>query len=217
MTSLSQQLKLGKIHQKVKPGKESPEVKKRSYTDYLHGEVKSTKTSSEKGKHIRITPPTGRTPDVRIIKSRSKHRNKKPKKKQGADPLKDIFKVQLQLQERESATKSEKKPETKPEPKPEKPKRRSKRDILRSRRSTKRHNHPMKTKGRNVKINQKKISPDDLKRIEDKILSIRNKKPKDIKEALEKDGIKVSGKSTRLLKDIYFYSKVCNINIQHEE
>ena len=75
----------------------------------------------------------------------------------------------------------------------------------------------MKTKGRNVKINQKKISPDDLKRIEDKILSIRNKKPKDIKEALEKDGIKVSGKSTRLLKDIYFYSKVCNINIQHEE
>ena len=99
MTSLSQQLKLGKIHQKVKPGKtssedkESPEVKKRSYTDYLQGEKKSTRKSSEKGKHIRITPPTGKTPDVKIIKSRSKHRNRKPKKKQGPDPLKEVHEV----------------------------------------------------------------------------------------------------------------------------
>ena len=36
------------------------------------------------------------------------------------------------------------------------------------------------------------------------------------KKELEKQGVKVSGKSDRLLKDIYLYSKVCNINIKHE-
>ena len=55
-----------------------------------------------------------------------------------------------------------------------------------------------------------------MKRVEQKINSIRNKKSSEIKKELEKEGIKVSGKSNRLLKDIYFYSKVCNINIKHE-
>ena len=55
-----------------------------------------------------------------------------------------------------------------------------------------------------------------MKRVEQKINSIRNKKSSVIKKELEKEGIKVSGKSNRLLKDIYFYSKVCNINIKHE-
>ena len=45
---------------------------------------------------------------------------------------------------------------------------------------------------------------------------IRNTKTDEIKKELEKQGVKVSGKSDRLLKDIYLYSKVCNINIQHE-
>ena len=53
--------------------------------------------------------------------------------------------------------------------------------------------------------------------VETKIKEIRKKKSDDIKKELEKDGIKVSGKSKRLLKDIYLYSKVCNINIQHEK
>jgi hypothetical protein len=79
-------------------------------------------------------------------------------------------------------------------------------------RQTKRH----KTKGRRIKIRKKDPKAEDLKEIEQKISSIRNKKPRDIREALLKDGIKVSGKSNRLLKDIYFYSKVCNINIRHE-
>ena len=45
---------------------------------------------------------------------------------------------------------------------------------------------------------------------------IRSTKTDEIKKELEKQGVKVSGKSDRLLKDIYLYSKVCNINIQHE-
>ena len=49
------------------------------------------------------------------------------------------------------------------------------------------------------------------------IESIRSKKTEEIKKELEKEGIQVSGKSKRLLKDIYLYSKVCGINIQHEK
>jgi len=72
------------------------------------------------------------------------------------------------------------------------------------------------TKGRRIRIRKKEAKAEDLKQIEQKINSIRNKKPRDIREALLKDGIQVSGKSNRLLQDIYFYSKVCNINIKHE-
>ena len=46
---------------------------------------------------------------------------------------------------------------------------------------------------------------------------LRSKKTDDIKQELESQGLKVSGKSDRLLKDIYLYSKVCNINIQYEK
>ena len=46
--------------------------------------------------------------------------------------------------------------------------------------------------------------------------NIRNTNKEEIKKELEKQGVKVSGKSDRLLKDIYLYSKVCNINITHE-
>ena len=59
-----------------------------------------------------------------------------------------------------------------------------------------------------------------MKNIEDlekKINQIRSKKTTDIKKELEQDGIKVSGKSNRLLKDIYLYSQICSINIIHEK
>jgi len=62
-----------------------------------------------------------------------------------------------------------------------------------------------------------KISEKDIHRVEKEIKQIRTKKAEDIKIELEKEGIKVSGKSKRLLKDIYLYSRICNIKIQHEK
>ena len=86
-----------------------------------------------------------------------------------------------------------------------------------TRRSNRRSNRALpKDKGRHISIKKKPVSPDELRRIEQKIKSVRTKKIKDIKSALHQDGIQVSGKSDRLLKDIYFYSKVCNIQITHE-
>jgi hypothetical protein len=122
-----------------------------------------------------------------------------------------------------------KEPETasvpqKPEPPkaPTKPKiKKPKRDLTRrNKRPSKKpdkDNKVKKDKEKKVRIKKKAITAEDIRDIERRIVAIRTKKPKDIKEALAKEGIQVSGKSNRLLKDIYFYSKVCNINITHEK
>ena len=69
---------------------------------------------------------------------------------------------------------------------------------------------------RKISIQNKKIGEKDIQNVSQKMRQIRNTKTDEIKKELKKQGVKVSGKSDRLLKDIYLYSKVCNINIQHE-
>ena len=70
---------------------------------------------------------------------------------------------------------------------------------------------------RKISIRNKKLGEKDIKNVSQKMRQIRSTKTDEIKKELEKQGVKVSGKSDRLLKDIYLYSKVCNINIQHEK
>jgi hypothetical protein len=86
-------------------------------------------------------------------------------------------------------------------------------------RSNKRMTHRKKSKvqGRKVSIKSSVFNKSDLDKVESRIKEIRKKKHEDIKKELQDQGIKVSGKSNRLLKDIYLYSKMCNINIQHEK
>ena len=67
------------------------------------------------------------------------------------------------------------------------------------------------------KADMKVDDSEDIETIKRKIQEIRNKKSKYIREHLKKQGVRVSGKSDRLLKDIYFYSTACNINIKHEQ
>ena len=69
---------------------------------------------------------------------------------------------------------------------------------------------------RKISIKNKQMGEEDIKSVSQKMKQIRNTKKDEIKKELEKQGVKVSGKSDRLLKDIYLYSKVCNINIKHE-
>lgn len=57
----------------------------------------------------------------------------------------------------------------------------------------------------------------NVESIEKRILELRKRKKTDIKQELEKKGLKVTGKSEKLLKDIYLYSELCNLNIQHEK
>ena len=70
---------------------------------------------------------------------------------------------------------------------------------------------------RKISIKNKKLGEKDIQNVSQKMRQIRSTKTDEIKKELEKQGVKVSGKSDRLLKDIYLYSKVCNINITHEK
>jgi hypothetical protein len=118
-----------------------------------------------------------------------------------------------------------KKPEAK---KPiQKPKRSLTRNTRQINRSNTRHttrsknnisskNNRSKT-NRKISIRNKKLGEKDIKNVSQKMRQIRSTKTDEIKKELEKQGVKVSGKSDRLLKDIYLYSKVCNINITHEK
>ena len=141
-------------------------------------------------------------------KSKNKFTRKKPSK------IKDINEIEKQIELKKSNQQVNNKKELKQKVNKKENKRLSKRSNKRNiRRSTKRNSRNV----RKVSIKKhKKVSENDMKRVEQKINSIRNKKSSEIKKELEKEGIKVSGKSNRLLKDIYFYSKVCNINIKHE-
>ena len=83
------------------------------------------------------------------------------------------------------------------------------RSKSRSRSSMKRHPKPKAS----IQVTD---NTEDIETIKQKIQEIRNKKSNYIREHLRKQGVRVSGKSDRLLKDIYFYSTACNINIRHE-
>jgi hypothetical protein len=114
----------------------------------------------------------------------------------------------------------------KPEPKKQvgkpnnKPKRSLTRSINRSNtRPINRINRSKNThskKNRKISIQNKKLGEKEIQNVSQKMRQIRSTKTDEIKKELEKQGVKVSGKSDRLLKDIYLYSKVCNINITHE-
>ena len=98
------------------------------------------------------------------------------------------------------------KPVKKSNPKP------IKRSLIRSN-TRKKHS---KT-NRKISIRNKNLGEKEIQNVSQKMKQIRSTKTDEIKKELEKQGVKVSGKSDRLLKDIYLYSKVCNINITHEK
>ena len=91
----------------------------------------------------------------------------------------------------------------------------TKRPINRSKNNHSKNNHSKNN--RKISIQNKKLGEKEIQNVSQKMRQIRSTKTDEIKKELEKQGVKVSGKSDRLLKDIYLYSKVCNINITHEK
>lgn len=90
--------------------------------------------------------------------------------------------------------------------------------VRKTHKSNKRSNHRSKSKPtRKVSVKTLSFDEDNIKKVETRMKEIRGKNTYEIKQELEKQGLKVTGKSNRLLRDIYLYSKVCNINIQHEK
>ena len=86
-----------------------------------------------------------------------------------------------------------------------------------SRRSNRTKRSSRIKQGKKVSVTRSsRLSNKDVDKIQDKLKSIKSKKPSDIKKELDKQGISVSGKSPSILKDIYLYSQLCGINIKRE-
>ena len=72
-------------------------------------------------------------------------------------------------------------------------------------------------KGKRISVTKtRKYTTKDISKIQNKLKDIKNKSDKDIKEELEKQGVKLSGKSPEIMKDVYMYSQLCGINIKRE-
>ena len=81
---------------------------------------------------------------------------------------------------------------------------------------TKRRQHSLK-RGKRISVTKtRKYTNKDINMIQSKLKEIKGKSEKQIKEELEKQGVKLSGKSPSLMKDIYMYSQLCGINIKRE-
>ena len=220
--NISKHISKGNIQVKMKQQPSSKPVNRShnsgSYKLYLKSDSNLPKVNQEKSKDgnkkvniQRKKQKVNKESTIRIIrqqdkssKSKNKFTRKKPSK------IRDINEIEKQIEKQNELKQKQNKQKHNIKQKKRLSKRSNKRNI---RRSTKRNSRNV----RKFSIKKhKKVSENDMKRVEQKINSIRNKKSSEIKKELEKEGIKVSGKSNRLLKDIYFYSKVCNINIKHE-
>ena len=202
--------------------KQNQSPRNESYKRFLRGGKRTSEKSKEvkEGKVISLSGRRGRS------RKNKRFTQKNPRlKAQKQEKLKDINKIEEQIEalritlpSKAQKPKEPEKPKAEEKPKePEKPKAEEKPKVPKVPEKPKKPKKTRKkSKGRRVRINKKAVTKSDIDEIEKKIQAIRGKSSKDIREALEKEGIKVSGKSQRLLKDIYFYSKVCNINIQHE-
>jgi hypothetical protein len=74
-----------------------------------------------------------------------------------------------------------------------------------------------KEKSKKLSFYRNKISDKDVQKIHKKIESIKNRDNASIKKELISNGIRVSGKSDTVLKDIYMYTKICDFKINFEK
>ena len=153
-----------------------------------------------------MTPGPERTKDTKSRKSPKQQKPQKPQKPQKIR-ISDIDVREKRSDEILSEHKAYK--PVKPS-KTVKPVRSNKRNHTRS------HTRN-KSRNRMIRMRNENLGEKDIKQVSNKMREIRNTNKDEIKKELEKQGVKVSGKSDRLLKDIYLYSKVCNINIQYEK
>ena len=203
-----------------------------NYKKYLEsgvlnqGSTKGKSSKDKSPKKINLVRKKN-DPDIKIIHKKGvKNKHKFTRKKPSKINIKDINEIekQIELSREKSNMKADivrdikkkssnkKSVEKKSVEKKSVEKKSVEKKISRKNKKNKRRSNK-----KNISLKKNNLSQKDIRRVESKINEIRKKKTDDIKKELEADGIKVSGKSKRLLKDIYLYSKICNINIQHEK
>jgi hypothetical protein len=230
--SLTKKLEGGYIH--VKKNK-SPSKKKykKGYAKYLH-KINDSSKQSDSSKQV-MKPSSKKKIS---IKSRSRSRSKRRRKK--SNPLLDVKPKSLIVKNKYSAPASVPVKSSAPASVPVKssapasvpakssapasvpvkssapaPKKSSGKYSLTSKKKRKSSKKKYRT-GKRISVTKSRITNKDIDSIQSKIKSIREKTTEEIKKELDKQGIKVTGKSPSILKDIYMYSELCGINITRE-
>lgn len=236
--SLSKKLDGGYLHVKRRDSNTKNRINKGGYSAYLKSVKGGCDTSSQHKKGGNTNP----SQRVVAIKLGGSKKSPKKKKSKGKPKVKDIpaniipkKHSQVNKPTTKPATKPTTKPATKPATKP-KPKgnpvhmpiakgKLRKRSVTRRTRSnrqgikkslTKRRCHDLR-KGKRISVTKtRKLTDKDVSKIQSKLKSIKSKTNEEIKKELEQQGLKLSGKSPSILKDIYMYSQLCGINIRRE-
>ena len=237
--SLTKKLDGGYLHVKKSPQKDR--VKKGGYSDYLN-KMKSgssvTGRSAKGGCDERKKGGSKQSGDRKVVavKLGTPKKRVSAKKKKEVKGIPDILpkrKVVQSEKPKQPASKPKKSPQKVKQtgvkvqgPKPNqvlKKQRVLKRSSGKSRGRrlnkslTKRRGGSHHKKGKRISVTKtRNLSNKDISTIQSKLKDIRKKSNKEIQAELEKQGVKLSGKSPSIMKDVYMYSQLCGINIKRE-
>ncbi len=233
--SLTKKLNGGYLHVKKSPNNK---VRKGGYADYLkknNGNVAVDKKNTNSDKKIvtvqigkkkspkKISPKKNKKPQVKdipnIVPKKRNSIKATPKKDNSIKNIPNIVPKKLNMNNSQKGGVNIFHPKVKGSLKKHKvlKKSNSKSKHRKLNKSlTKRRNHDLK-KGKRISITKtRKYSEKDISKIQIKLKDIKKKSTDEIKKELEKQGVKLSGKSPEIIKDIYMYSQLCGINIKRE-
>ena len=241
--SLSKKLDGGYLHIKQRGSNVKDRKTSGGYSDYLNRKKNpklNVKSSTSGGSKV-VAIKLGGSKKKKMKKSKKEKKEIKDISQTPIVPQKAVTKPvtkPVKQPVKEPVTKPVTEPVTEPVTKPVKPtkttgvkiqlpktngsikKKRSLKRRSKGKRSkgslTKRRTHDLK-KGKRISVTKtRKLSDKDVSGIQKKLKSIKSKTNDEIKKELENQGLKLSGKSPEILKDIYMYSQLCGINIKRE-
>ena len=242
--SLTKKLDGGYLHVKKSPQKDR--VKKGGYSDYLNKmkSGSSDKGSSSKGGCDGKKGGSKQSGDRKVVavKLGTPKKRVSAKKKREVKGIPDILPQRKGVQPvRLKQVEKPKQPVSRPKKSPQKVKQtgvkvqgpkpnqvlKKQRVLKRSsgksrgrrlnKSLTKRRGGSHHKKGKRISVTKtRNLSNKDISTIQSKLKDIRKKSNKEIQVELEKQGVKLSGKSPSIMKDVYMYSQLCGINIKRE-
>ena len=243
--SLTKKLDGGYLHVKKSPIKSSVKGSKGGYSNYLNKNNSNGSSSNNQSGGKGNSASKDKSKKVVSVKLTSPKKKVSPRKVKRVKDIPDIMPKKPAKQPAKQPVKPTKQP-VKPVKQPVKPTKQpvkqqvrqksvplqnvkvkgslKKQQVLKrqskgkriNKSLTKRRQHSLK-RGKRISVTKtRKYTNKDINMIQSKLKEIKGKSEKQIKEELEKQGVKLSGKSPSLMKDIYMYSQLCGINIKRE-
>lgn len=238
--SLTKKLDGGYLHVKKSPQKDR--VKKGGYSDYLNKMKSGSSSKGGNDERKRVGSKQSSDRKVVAVKLGTPKKRVSAKKKKEVKGIPDILPQRKVVQSvKPKQVEKPKQPASKPKKSPQKVKQtgvkvqgpkpnqvlKKQRVLKRSsgksrgrrlnKSLTKRRGGSHHKKGKRISVTKtRKFSNKDISTIQSKLKDIKKKSNKEIQTELEKQGVKLSGKSPSIMKDVYMYSQLCGINIKRE-